>query len=742
MRTLLLFRGAPGCGKSTFIQQNGLKQYAICPDDLRILFQSPELDADGKEQISMVNDKKVWEFVFQLLDARMQRGEFTVIDATNSKTAEMNRYKDLAKQYRYRMYIIDMTDLPIEECKTRNKQRDKFKWVPDEAIDKMYSRFATQKVPSGIAVLKPDELHKILYHANDLNGYKKIHIIGDVHGCYTCLKEYLGEMKDDEFYLFCGDYIDRGIENAEVVKFLLTLIEKKNVQLLEGNHERWLNAYGHDVRAKSLEFENHTKYHLFEAGISKNEIRKLYSRFSQCAYFVYGDKGWFVCHAGISSLKQNPLYVATEQMIRGTGKYSEAIKTAEAWEKNTGPQMYQVFGHRNVEGVPVDMGHRCYNLEGGVEFGGYLRCVELTPDGQVKTVETKNNVFMSPEQMKERPEIEQGIKSQMSVADIVSAMRSSKLIVEKKLIDEISSFNFTRDAFYNKAWDDLTCKARGLFINTSENKVVARAYEKFYNINEVVDTRIETLKMKMEFPAVAYIKENGYLGLVSWNVKQNNFFFASKSTNQGDFAENLKKIFYESTSENIREEIANFLKDNDCTMVFEVIDPVNDPHIIKYDKTKLVLLDCVYNALDFKKVPYRDLQYIAKIYKLEVKRQHEVFNNWTEFFAWYSDVDTNDILIDGKHIEGFVIEDNNGFMIKEKLPYYRFWKHMRSVMRSVIRKGYYDKTSALYNATGNYFYGFLRGLREKNPDVLQGNIIAMRDMFYEQMKEKGTRIDD
>ena len=37
MKTLLLLRGAPGCGKSTFIEQNGLKPYALSADDLRLL---------------------------------------------------------------------------------------------------------------------------------------------------------------------------------------------------------------------------------------------------------------------------------------------------------------------------------------------------------------------------------------------------------------------------------------------------------------------------------------------------------------------------------------------------------------------------------------------------------------------------------------------------------------------------------------------------------------------------------
>ena len=192
----------------------------------------------------------------------MKNGDFTVIDATNSKTVEMNRYKDLAAKYRYRMYIIDMTDLPIEECKRRNASRPMLKRVPEEAIDKMYSRFKNDKIPSGIKVLKPDELNQIWYRKEDFSEYESVHVIGDIHGCYTVLKRYIennGSLSPDNMYVFVGDYVDRGIENAETMKYLYEISKLPNVYLLEGNHERWLYDYGNDVVAKSKEFEFNTK---------------------------------------------------------------------------------------------------------------------------------------------------------------------------------------------------------------------------------------------------------------------------------------------------------------------------------------------------------------------------------------------------------------------------------------------------------------------------------------------------
>ena len=95
MRILLLLRGSAGCGKSTWIQNNGLKQYTLSADDIRLLCQSPIMKADGTQAISISNDAIVWKMFFQILEVRMRKGEFTVIDATNSKTSEMNQYKKL-----------------------------------------------------------------------------------------------------------------------------------------------------------------------------------------------------------------------------------------------------------------------------------------------------------------------------------------------------------------------------------------------------------------------------------------------------------------------------------------------------------------------------------------------------------------------------------------------------------------------------------------------------------------------
>lgn len=726
MRILLLLRGSAGCGKSTWIEQNGLKPYTLSADDIRLLCQSPIMQVDGTEGISQANDNVTWKTLFNLLEVRMQKGEFTVIDATNSKTSEMNRYKEMCNTYRYRIFCVDFTDIPIEEVKRRNANREVLKRVPEEAIDKMYSRFATQKIPSGIKVIKPDELDTIWMKMFDLSEYKKIHHIGDIHGCNTALQTYLsdnGGIKDDEFYIFTGDYIDRGLENTDVVKFLISIMNKKNVLMLEGNHERWLWLYANDCVGKSKEFELITRPQLEEAKIDKKDIRQLYRKFGQCAYYKYGDNIYLVTHAGLSTLPKNLSYVATDQMIRGVGGYNDFEKIAETFLATTPNNVYQIHGHRNTKRLQVKVNDRVFNLEGRVEFGGDLRCVQIDKDG-IHTVEVENTVYKTPEMQSEQT------VTSSSVADTIIALRSNRYIQEKKF-GNISSFNFTNKAFYDKVWDEQTTKARGLYLDTMKGKVAARAYDKFFNVNERPETKFDMLQYKLQFPVTAYVKENGFLGIVSYNEYEDDLFIASKSTIDSQFAQWFREMLFEKVSSENIQKIKEFIKEHNVSFVFECVDMKNDPHIIEYPNSELFLLDIVQNDMEFSKYEYDTMVDIANQFGLTPKEKAFEIATWQEFFDWYYDILEEDYEYNGRKIEGFVIEDSVGYMTKLKLAYYNFWKFMRSISHEAIRSGYIRKTSALTTPTANEYYAWVRKLHDvEDKESIPKDICTLRSLFY------------
>lgn len=771
IRNLVLLRGAMGAGKSTFIKENNLEQFVLSADEIRLLFQTPVMTEDGKFAINSKHDGKVWKLLFELLEERMKRGEFTIIDATHAKQEMISQYKNLAQQYRYRVHVVDFSDVPLETLLKQNRMRDEHKHVPEHVIMNAHERMQTERVPKWVNVIKPHEYHEAIQFAQTIyEQYDRIHHFGDIHGSFDALMDYFKEtghdfdeltgypvLNENELYIFVGDITDRGTQNAEVLHFFLSIYTWKNVAILEGNHEihLWNWANGEDVR--SGEFIKHTQPQLearfieadeteggFYLSIDeeklneyKKEVRQFYRRLRQVVFYKAHGKDVVVTHGGLSKLPDNLMYMATEQLIKGVGDYE--IDIDNAWDKNlpvlpwalgmygveaeTTVPTYQIHGHRNIFRLPVQAGKYSFNLEGQVEFGGHLRVVTLDADG-FQVHEIKNNNF----------NVRKGVvpkhidEEDTSIDQLIAYMSNHEMIEEKDLGGNIYSYNFTRQAFKDKVWDDINVKARGLFINKNTKEIVSRSYNKFFNVNERSFTKINALADNLVFPVQVYDKPNGYLGIVGYDSESDELVFSSKSTTGGEFAGWFKELFISQFGSVGLEAIKQELKDGNIALVFEVIKVKEDPHIIEYPEDKLVLLDLVKRTVKYEKLPYDDVVQFARFYGLEYKNLMHTFDNWTDFYIWYRDV-TNDFSID--YNEGFVIEDSAGFMTKIKLPFYSFWKQFRNIKDLFARRHEHTvKGGSLYTPLHNRVFKWMKG---QDPQWLkETDIITIRNAYLQE----------
>jgi len=726
MRYLVLLRGSPGCGKSTFISNNHLEQYTISADEIRLLFQTPVFYPDGRFGISQQNEKRVWDLLFQLLEARMERGEFTIVDATHSKPSDFAKYKKLKDKYRYRMFCVDFSDVPIEVTKARNNDRATYKYVPEAVIDNMYARIKAFDIPNYVVKVKPEQFSQIFkYNSPDYSKYKKIHHIGDIHGCFDPIAKYFATgLNDDELYIFIGDYIDRGIQNVEVLEFLMNIANQPNVIMLEGNHEIWLWKWANNERVESREFEIYTRPQLEAANIDKAKVRQFYRKLAQTVCYRYNGKLIFVCHGGLSVLPNNLLFVATDQLIKGVGKYADMLQVTESFTHSTSDNIIHVFGHRNVECHPIKLGH-CRNICERVEFGGNLRVYTIDTTGTEAYIEIDNKTIRPPTAKSKNT----GLNNISSVAALIAEMEKYPSDISKRHCGgNIFSYNFTRDVFSKALWNDITIKARGLFVNTSTAEIVARAYDKFHNVGQH-GTKLYDLKQRLQFPVTAYVKENGYLGITGYNNEQDCLFIASKSTNSGPFAETFNgRLSVKLANSDMREEFEQLLKDRNLSALFEVIEPEYDPHIIEYKTNQLILLDLVNRTPEFRKLPYSEVCEIANHFGFDVKQQAYVFQKWADFETWYNVVIAEDWKYNGEYIEGFVLEDSSGYMTKVKLDYYSFWKQMRTYMASLI-KGTNINYSGIYAARMNDVFGYMREKHTAGELANYTSIIALRRDF-------------
>jgi predicted kinase len=688
MRTLIILRGAPASGKSSWIKDHCLQYYTLSSDDLRLLVQSPATSLEGNLTITSKNDTQVWKLLYNLLEDKMRRGEFVIVDATHYTNKSMSKYKDLINKYRYRAYYIDFSEgLSLEEHLERNRKRVCLKQVPDEVIIKMYNQLQNQEPPSSTfkKLSKNDAIYVLLLDYSNMkidltNDYDDIVVFGDIHGCYNPIKDYFDKHPYNEktCYYSLGDLLDRGLQNKEVLEWACDMLIRKNFFVIEGNHERNVRFYANNELDKCASyFKEDTLPQIKDVDIKK--VKELSNRLLQMAWFKFGDKEYLLTHGGIPCLPS--MRMATSEMINGVGQYGDVENIYKAWDKNTNNTV-QLHGHRNLTMLPAKISDYMYNLNDEIEWGGYLRVATIHKDGNIDIELFKNDLYT----LRARKASTERVFNSDNV--FIQRLNDSNLVNKKCLKDGVVSFNFTRDAFNDSRWNELTVKARGLFIDSQTDDIVARGFVKFFQVNEVKETTIPELKKNLQFPVKAYFKENGFLGLISWHKRENKPFIASKSTNEGDFADLVREYFYKLPL--IKQSILlEFIRKNDCTLVFEVVDPERDPHIIKYNSPEFVLLAGIKNKLEDEYIPYEELvklvndcNYADDEGILSVKRFDRQFDNWEEFYSFFTSVE-KDFTIEH---EGWVFEDANNFMLKFKTPFYKFWKQMRSVKERIMNE--------------------------------------------------------
>ncbi len=736
MRHLVILRGIPGCGKSTLIRANGLQAFTVSLDELRLLHQGPGLTIDGRWNVDQGMTSPAASLAQRMLAQRMDRGEFIVMDETHAKVAEIESYRRLVERYRYKAWVVDLTDIPLEVALDRNAARTDHSRVPEAVIHRMHTELRQGELPDFVTEIKREAFELAFRnHPVDLSAYDRVIHIGDIQGCYSALRAYLPEvLTDKHFYVFTGDYLDRGLENAETFAYMEQLSLLPNVALLHGNHEEHLWRWGIGEKPVSQEFMGHTLPELLAAGITPERAKAFIERTLDAFHYRFGDKEVLATHGGLSTIPEHLARVPSQQMIKGVGYYSAAID--EAFSENAKADWYQVHGHRNPLELPAGSASRSFNLEGKVEFGGELRAVELDKHGFTFT-ETVNRKFRDPRErnFSAYDLVVDWVRETVdpaAVAAAVQTLRQDTQKVREKRFGHVSSFSFSPKVFYKGDWDAITTKARGLFIDTEDNIIVSRSYDKFFNVGERPETELETLMETLTYPVKAYVKENGFLGIVGYDHRTDALFVSSKGTPEGPYADWFREILNKNTTEGQRKFLKRFLRDMQASVTFEVIDPIRDPHIVEYGAPGLVALDVVRRAPVFQKMDMAALRRFAKQVGLPVKEEAANLPNPRALAGWYARVTDSKRFFchDGRHIEGFVLEDAEGRMVKVKLPFYAFWKWMRSLKDRVRRsKEQGTPQSSAPQLDDPRARRFIQWVNQLEPAELEQDIITLRKQF-------------
>lgn len=703
MRVMLVLRGAPASGKSTFIKQNKLEEFKISMDDIRVALYGYTADLNGDPSVPQEFNNRVFKIYEETLEERMQREEFLVVDNTHTKEKDLKNLKRLCKKYKYRLFIKDFTDYGdkeayIEKLSFRNLMRDPKKRVPEDVIKRMVNNLYESKEDLSSYELIND-LSEITYRKKNLDEYERIFVFGDIHGNDHALNHVLDKINDHDAIILTGDYVDRGIENDKVIDNLYQLCQKENVFMLRGNHEIWLNyhAGGEIDKIRSKVYRNYTMPQIESLPDWKKKIKTISKKLLQCFYFEYDNKDYFVTHAAIPYWNSRIINYNIVDLCKGRPNTDQNEHLWNFWNELSFESFgvstpYQVHGHISSKDGRVKNG-LVYNLNSKLEFGGYMP-VLILEKGHDEVIEKVYDDFnYSVKEMNNK---------------VISIMRSSRNIDTKKLGHNIESFNFTKETFRNRNWDKLVNKARGLFYSKDFGDVVARGYDKFFNFGELSDELedvntdglnfeellekekkewIDFYRDKIVFPGKMYHKSNGFLGLISlvgdklMFCSKSNAIFEDDEFSDDDFSMCFPRILRSLVKD--KDLVKKTLQELNSsgighTLVFEVLDSERDPHIVEYDRPHLVLLDVFENNIN---EPIRlsdpERERIAK--KISEQTKSLVFEV-KDFNEMLEKVDFVKNEVDD--YEGVVFEDATGFMFKVKSDWYTSRKRMRSKLQS------------------------------------------------------------
>lgn len=345
---------------------------------------------------------------------------------------------------------------------------------------------------------------------------------------------------------------------------------------------------------------------------------------------------------------------------------------------------------------------------------------------------TKNDVY------EKRAELQYNV-------DIVTKLLNNDLITKKYLGNQVTSFGFKKQVFFDNTFDSLLIKARGLFIY-DDGQICARSFDKFFNVFldnkwrkcdefEYSDCPIEALKDKLKFPLKVFVKENGYLGILSYSKITDDYFIASKSTTEGEYAQ----WFRNQISYFFNDQLKEFLKTENISLIFEVIDMEHDGgHMIDYGYNSkiLYLIGAVENNFEGKFYDWEQLLAISdkyfssanKDHKLMVKKYYQDLETFEELERLLKEYEKDE---EYNNKEGFVIHDVSGFMFKYKTKYYRNWKEARKALELILQNKPVKPTSYQLSEFVIWAQNNRNLLLQNNCDT----IIKARNLYNETIGE-------
>lgn len=153
----------------------------------------------------------------------------------------------------------------------------------------------------------------------------------------------------------------------------------------------------------------------------------------------------------------------------------------------------------------------------------------------------------------------------------------------------LSIYNYTEKCTFEKAWTDVTRKCRGLIVNHDTGELVARPYEKFWNVAEHESPSLPDIPWDQSYRV--FDKRDGSLGVIH-PIGEGRYAVATRGSFTSEQALHATQLWDTEYASSVEMENAAFQQ---MTVVVEVIYPSNRIVVDHGDEDSLVLLGGIDN---------------------------------------------------------------------------------------------------------------------------------------------------
>lgn len=247
---------------------------------------------------------------------------------------------------------------------------------------------------------------------------------------------------------------------------------------------------------------------------------------------------------------------------------------------------------------------------------------------------------------------------------------------------------------FAKKYDSMPCHARGLF--TTHKGIVARGYDKFFNIDELQLTKSENLEKECQGPFTVATKENGCIMFFS-GLPDSTLLVCSKNLTGDLESDPQRKLkHYEQGIVAVTKQLEKLGKTTrdlardlyalGLTAVAELCDDSYEEHVVAYppEIAGLYLHGLNYNTKEFRTMDMANVVEFAERWGFK-KVDYSSIDTFSDLMSYMSSVAALG-KHNGREIEGFVIRcKRNGrdffFKYKFEQPYFLYRQFREATLK-------------------------------------------------------------